>query len=283
MVRILTTKDKPLKYLYSDSPLADNVLPNQQWEKQGTLQLATIQSKIPFDTFQELDARLPLESHHLALFSDTPKLPKAVFFDMDSTLVEEESIVELAKEAGTHDEVKRITDEAMNGRLDFSQALEKRVATLEGLSTEVIGQIASRFQLTEEVENILLFLKSKSIPYFLISGGFNSLARPLATRFHFSEFRANELEKKAGRLTGKLVGAYVNENTKEEFVREICQKLGIRPRECAAFGDGANDSKMLSIVGTAVGFRPKKVLLPVLDVYLGRSYAFMTEIWKAHS
>lgn len=208
------------------------------------------------------------------------KLPKAVFFDMDSTLVEEESIVELAKYAGKSQEVKRETDRAMAGEVPFEEALIRRVATLDGVDASVLKSTSENFNLTPGVKDFVNFLHSSDIFCFLVSGGFTQLAGPLAKGLKFKGFHANELEVAGDQLTGKVVGTIVDEYEKRNFVSKTCKELGINTQDALAVGDGANDKLMMEICGWKIGFRCKDVLKSTINVYLDSSFDFLTQVLK---
>lgn len=189
---------------------------------------------------------------------------KAVFFDMDSTVIAEESIVELAGFAGKADEVSRITERAMQGELDFKESLLQRVATLRGLPESIFAQVGERLTLMRGIQPFAAFCREINLPLYLVSGGFVQLASIIQRKVGFTAIRANVLEVVDGKLTGQVIGEIIDGDAKERFLRETCQGLGIDPRTACAVGDGANDIKMMDAAGVAVGFCPKPVLLPHL-------------------
>jgi phosphoserine phosphatase len=190
---------------------------------------------------------------------------KAVFFDMDSTVILEESIVELARAAGSWETVARITERAMAGELDFETALRERVATLKGLPVSVLSEVSQRLTLAQGIQAFAGFAREIQLPLFLVSGGFSELAATVARRVGFDGWFANQLEIKDGLLTGGLEGPVVDAATKRTFLEATCLRLGIKPEQVCAVGDGANDIPMLKAAGVAVGFAPKPVLLEVCD------------------
>ena len=187
---------------------------------------------------------------------------RAVFFDMDATVIVQESIVELAAFAGKAAEVAAVTERAMAGELDFAQALHARVALLRGLSVDVLAQVSARLTLHAGIEAFVAVCRQRGVPAYLASGGFTQLAGPLARHVGFTAVRANVLEIADGRLTGRVEGAVVDALGKRQFLLETCAALGIQPHEAAAVGDGANDIPMLQSAGVAVGHQPKPVVLP---------------------
>jgi phosphoserine phosphatase len=190
---------------------------------------------------------------------------RAVFFDMDATVIKQESIVELAACAGKSVEVAEITERAMRGELDFKAALEERVKVLAGLpAEETFEKVETRVTLQPGIQAFVAFCREVGVPCFLVSGGFVAIAGPVARKVGFAAFRSNELGVEGGRLTGRVEGAVIDGEAKRAFVLETCDRLGCDPKETAAVGDGANDRLMLDTVGVAVGFEPKEVLFPHL-------------------
>lgn len=194
-------------------------------------------------------------------FSPIPRV-KAVFFDMDSTVIHQESIVELAAYAGTSEEVSRITERAMAGELDFKESLRRRVATLAGLPDSIFAEVGERLTLHRGIQAFAAFCRELKVPIYMVSGGFVPLAEIIQRKVGFTAIHANVLEVEGGKLTGRVAGEIVDEDVKQRFLLETCEALGIDPREACAVGDGANDLKMMAVSGCAVGFQPKPVLLP---------------------
>ncbi len=189
---------------------------------------------------------------------------RAIFFDMDATVIKEETIVVLAEFAGLSERVSEITERAMKGELDFREALTERVALLKNLPVTILEQAFSRLTLNPGIAEIIGFFKERGIPSYLISGGFLELAGPLAERLGFAGCHANTLGKRLGVLTGEVVGAIVDAEAKRAFLLSTCKELGISPLDACAVGDGANDLPMMLESGDRIGFRPKPVLWPHL-------------------
>ncbi|MBC7662113.1 MAG: phosphoserine phosphatase SerB [Chitinophagaceae bacterium] len=189
---------------------------------------------------------------------------KAAFFDMDSTVIAQESIVELAKAAGKENEVALITEQAMAGLLDFTSALRERVRMLSGLPDSVIAAVSKRLTINSGMTELGAFAKQKGIKLYLVSGGFNALASGIARTLGFEGFIANELDSENGVLTGNLRGTIINAESKALFLKETCARLNIHLNDTLTIGDGANDLLMMQASGAAIGYFPKKVLLPHL-------------------
>lgn len=255
--------------LIADSPLAQGLNLNVQWNSttSGAYQIALLEN-IGIDEERDLLARCrTFMASGLSIGMSPVALPiRAVFFDMDSTVIAEESIVELARAAEKEREVSMITEQAMAGELDFAEALRARVAMLKGLPASIIDEVGSRLTLNPGIQDFAAFCRDVKVPIFLVSGGFHDLAANITRRVGFAGFRANRLgilsQLGSDVLTGTIDGDIVDGIAKRNFMLETCKKLGIDPGQCAAVGDGANDLPMLQCAGVAVGYRPKSVLLP---------------------
>jgi phosphoserine phosphatase len=214
---------------------------------------------IPGATRQQILTMNSAGSTALAL----PERPwKAVFFDMDSTVIAEESIVELARTAGKAEEVHRITEQAMAGLLDFKSALRQRVAMLRGVSADIIDAVGRRLTINPGMHEFAKAARDRGIELHLVSGGFNPLAARIARELDFQGFLANELAASDGKLTGELIGEIVDAEVKARYMDESCQKRGVALQDAVAVGDGANDLPMLLKAGAAIGYHPKAILLP---------------------
>ncbi|NRA66626.1 MAG: phosphoserine phosphatase SerB [Pseudobacteriovorax sp.] len=186
---------------------------------------------------------------------------KAVFFDMDATLIREETIVQIARKLGLEKPVSEITERAMSGELDFGTALKQRVALLKDLSVTEFYSVRQDLTLQNGIEEFSRFCLSRNIPVHLISGGFSTFAKSFSEELGFRAFRANDLEIVNDRLTGMVTGDIIDAEAKRDFVLNQCQQLAIDPLSALAIGDGANDIPMLDTVGFKIGFEPKKALL----------------------
>ena len=185
---------------------------------------------------------------------------RLVCFDMDSTLIEQEVIDELAIEAGVGDQVAEITELAMSGQLDFKQSFAARVALLKGLDTTVLEKIAQRLTITEGTERLISTLKALGYRTAILSGGFQYFAEVLQQKLGIDEVYANQLDVKDGVVTGEVIGQVVDGNRKAELLRELAEKQGISLQQVIAVGDGANDLPMLSIAGLGIAFRAKPLV-----------------------
>lgn len=183
---------------------------------------------------------------------------KMLLADMDSTMIEQECIDELAEEAGVGTRVKEITARAMNGELDFDGALTERVALLKGLPETVITQVLdNRISLMPGGRQLLATMKANGAYAALVSGGFTAFTTRIATELGFDENRANTLLVAEGKLTGEAGRPILGRQAKVEALEQITKKLSITEAEVIAVGDGANDLGMLTRAGSGVALHAK--------------------------
>lgn len=186
---------------------------------------------------------------------------KLLIADMDSTMIGQECIDELAAEVGLKDKVAAITARAMNGEIAFEPALIERVALLKGLPSSVVGDvIARRITLTPGGPELIATMKAKGYYTALVSGGFTVFTGPVADMLGFQENRANTLIEKDGTLTGEVAEPILGKQAKVDALIDIAGRLGISTDEALAVGDGANDLGMLQLAGTGVALHAKPVV-----------------------
>jgi len=199
------------------------------------------------------------------------KNKRMICFDMDSTLVEMEGIDEMARKAGVHREVARITDKAMRGDFDFEESLRQRVAMLKGLSLDEVMEIRNQMTVSQGADALLTTLKWLGFKLGVVSGGFDIFADYLKDKFNLDFAYANRLEIKNGALTGKVQGDIVDAAQKARIVNQVACDLGIPLDQVVAMGDGANDALMLSQAGLGIAYNAKKALDRVANVALSKA------------
>ena len=186
--------------------------------------------------------------------------------DMDSTMIGQECIDELADYAGVKPQVAAITERAMKGELDFAGALRERVALLEGLDVEVIDQcLAERIRPNPGSATLVRTMRARGAHTILVSGGFTSFVAPIAAEIGFDRYEANVLGARGGRLAGVTEGRVVDAQTKHDVLTEARGRLGLAVEATMAIGDGANDIPMVEEAGIGIAYRAKPALVAVAD------------------
>lgn len=202
---------------------------------------------------------------------------RLVFLDVDSTLIQDEIIDLLADEAGVADQVAAITASAMQGDIDFTAALRKRVALLAGLDQAALSRAQERVRLTPGARTFVRTLKRLGYTTAAVSGGFQFFVDKVGADLGIDHVFANKLEMTDGVLTGRLIGPIVDRKRKAELLVELAHRQGVPLEQTVAVGDGANDLDMLATAGLGVAFNAKplvqeaadtKVSVPYLDAIL---------------
>ncbi|MBX3532063.1 MAG: phosphoserine phosphatase SerB [Rhizobiaceae bacterium] len=183
---------------------------------------------------------------------------KLLIADMDSTMIDQECIDELADEVGLKASVAAITARSMNGEIAFEPALRARVALLKGLDEAVIEKlVATRITLASGSRQLVSTMRAHGAWTALVSGGFTAFTARIAAKLGFDEHRANILHVDAGRLTGTVAEPILGRVAKAVALREICRRRGIGLDAAIAVGDGANDLDMLALAGSGVALHAK--------------------------
>lgn len=180
--------------------------------------------------------------------------------DVDGTLIAEEVIDLLGKEAGCEEEISQITSQAMRGELDFETSLRARVALLKSLPVSVFDSVFKSIHLSKNAQEFISVLQKKGILVGLVSGGFTPIVEILAESLGISYFSANQLEVKDDFLTGRLVGEIVTGQVKKATLEIWRKELGLPKERTIAIGDGANDLLMLKTAGWSIAFCAKEVV-----------------------
>ena len=180
--------------------------------------------------------------------------------DVDGTLILEEVIDLLGREAGREEEISQITSQAMQGELDFESSLRKRVSFLEGLPISVFDKVFDSIHLSPNVQEFISILQKNGILVGLVSGGFIPIVERLAKSLGIAYFSANQLEVKDCLLTGKLVGQIISPEIKQATLEQWREELKLSKERTIAIGDGANDLLMLKSAGLGIAFCAKEVL-----------------------
>jgi phosphoserine phosphatase len=199
--------------------------------------------------------RYPIDAATVSIHNRRKRLLLA---DMDSTMIHQECIDELGKEAGAGARIAAITARAMRGELNFEAALKERVALLKGLDQSVIGKVIhKRITLMPGGKILLATMKAYGAYTSLVSGGFTAFTAHVAAALGFDEHRANTLLTANGKLTGEVSQPILGQQAKVDALRELCRARKLDPADAVAVGDGANDLAMLSEAGLGVALHAK--------------------------
>ena len=186
--------------------------------------------------------------------------------DVDGTLIEEEVIDLLGKEAECEKEVALLTAQAMRGELDFEASLKRRVSLLKGLSINVFDRIYHDLHLSINAAKFIEVLQENQIEVGLVSGGFTTIVERLAKDLGISLYTANQLEIRDDHLTGNLIDPIISREVKEERLIRWAKELQVPFERTIAIGDGANDLKMLKRAGLGVAFCAKDIVNKEINI-----------------
>lgn len=186
---------------------------------------------------------------------------KMLISDMDSTIINQECIDELADVLGIKEKISHITERAMNGELDFKAALRERVSLLKGLKEEDLQKVYDRqISLMDGAKQLVTTMRAHGGFCVLVSGGFTFFTDRIAGQVGFDKNEANILEIKDGKLTGNVIEPILDKDTKLKFLNQYAEKLGITVDDVLAVGDGANDLPMLLGAGLGIAYHAKPVV-----------------------
>lgn len=180
--------------------------------------------------------------------------------DMESTIIGQEMLDELGDQVGKRAEIASVTERAMRGELDFEAALAARVELLTDLPESLLAETSERMTLNPGAATLVATLRHHGVTCALVSGGFTIFAEAIADKLGFDVVRANTLEVRAGRLTGRVSPPVLGREAKLETLRELCRHKNLPTAAAAAVGDGANDLAMLDAAGLGVAYRAKPVV-----------------------
>ncbi len=199
-------------------------------------------------------AAMDLSAVPAELTSDEKKL---VVLDVDSTLIQHEVIDELAEVAGTGEQVRKITQLAMQGELDFEASLRERVATLKGQPEHILSDLAEQIIFTPGAQTLINALHEHGHVVGAVSGGFIEVLRPIAERSSLDFARANALDIRKGELIGEVYGTVITPEEKKKALKEWAKEAGVSKKQIIAVGDGANDELMMEEAALSIAFNAK--------------------------
>lgn len=197
---------------------------------------------------------------HIVSISQMLRKHKLACFDMDSTLIRQEVIVELAKMAGVGDEVDKITESAMRGEIDFTTSFAQRVALLKGLDASIVDTLCPMLIPQPGAFVAIATLKALGYRCVLISGGFRPFAQYVAALLGMDEYHANVLDIESAKLTGEVVLPIIDGKQKAKIVAKIADEMSIHLDEVICVGDGANDLPMFELADLGLAYRAKPIV-----------------------
>jgi phosphoserine phosphatase len=207
-----------------------------------------------------------LEGVDLVVQPEEPRWKRLLVADMDSTIIGQECIDELADYVGLKEKVARITERAMQGELDFPGALRERVRLLAGLDERALKRcLDERVEVTAGAETLVQTMRAGGSSCLLVSGGFLSFAEPIAGAVGFDRVRANRLVFTGGKLSGEVGDPIVDAMAKRDALVEAREQLGLAPEDVLAVGDGANDNLMIEEAGLGIAYLAKPTLAEAAD------------------
>ncbi len=224
--------------------------------------IGTREAHSSVDVFNALMEFKEAFSIDLAVQDDTlfRRNKRLIVFDADMTFLQCEVIDELGKLAGVGEQMAAITRQAMEGTMDFTDALRQRVRLLRGLSVEKLEALADRIPLTPGAEDLVAILKHLGYKIAIVSGGFQFFIDRFRNKYGLHHGIANQLQIDGGRVTGELAGEIVDARAKEKILVSIAQREGVSLQQVVAVGDGANDIHMLARAGLGIAFNAKPIV-----------------------
>lgn len=250
---------------------------NEEWLAQGEAIEFHLNMKDPKALKIALKGYLVDKSFDWAVLPSRGRKKKLLISDMDSTMIGQECIDELAASIGIGEQVARITQQAMNGELDFHEALSERVALLKGMEAAVLEKVyREHITLMPGAKTLVKTMRAHGAFTLLVSGGFTFFTRLVAEAIGFHGDLANTLEVVDDRLTGRVAPPILDKTAKHDALVKSAEQMKIDLSQTLAIGDGANDLEMLKAAGLAVGYHPHEIVRREIPICL--NYADLTAV-----
>ena len=227
------------------------------------LNISTSEFENKISALRENFSDLPVDFN---LVSSEGRRKKLLIADMESTIIEQECLDELADKLNLRYKISDITSRAMRGEIDFEPALRERVALLAGLPATSLQDVHDDVTLMPGAATLLATLKQNNVFCGLVSGGFSFFADKIAAQLNFDAYHCNQLEIQADHLTGKVIDPILGREAKATRLQSWCDEKNLPTAETFAVGDGSNDLDMLKLSGMGVAFRAKPLVADAADV-----------------
>lgn len=241
------------------NPLTLDVMPHGHTTWLSPKKAADISIEAPKTNaeLQKMRAELASKKIDVFLTSAVERRKKLLLADMDSTIVSGETLDDLAEFAGLKDKIAAITAKAMNGELNFHDAIRERVGLLKDLPVSAINKTLELTRLNPGAQTFVKTMKKHGSTCVLVSGGFTFFTKAIAEQAGFDHNHGNELIIENEALTGKVKEPILDKHAKVAFLEQYMRKQGIKDKECLTIGDGANDLPMLQRAGLGIGYKAK--------------------------
>ena len=226
------------------------------------LNISTSEFENKITALRENFSDLPVDFN---LVSSEVRRKKLLIADMESTIIEQECLDELADRLNLRNKISDITSRAMRGEIDFEPALRERVSLLAGLPATSLQDVHDDVTLMPGAATLLATLKQNNVFCGLVSGGFSFFADKIAAQLNFDACHCNQLEIEADHLTGKVIDPILGREAKAARLRSWCDEKNLPAAETLAVGDGSNDLDMLKLSGMGVAFRAKPLVADAAD------------------
>lgn len=219
-----------------------------------------LSSPVPESVWLQLHEYVGRDLIDVFLVPEKNRRKKLLLADMDATIVEGETLDDLAALAGLKEQIAAITARAMRGELDFHAALTERVRMLKGLPVSALAETLSTMKINDGAGQLVATMRQHGAECYLVSGGFTYFTQAIAEKCTFNGHHGNHLEIMNGALSGEVIPPILDKDAKRNFLRQYCVSLGLASDDTMAVGDGANDIPMLLEAGLGIGFRPKPLV-----------------------
>ncbi len=212
------------------------------------------------EIYNQIKNNLPLNQADLFLTTSQNRKKRLLIADMDSTIVRTETLDDLASKVGIGERISAITKRAMNGELNFEEALKERIKLLKNISVDYLKETWNKTKLNKGAKLLVATMKNHGAYTVLISGGFTYFTERVSQACHFNENHANKLSIQNNKLDGTIIPPILGKEAKLHHLKRIIKLLNLSIEESIAIGDGANDLPMLKYAGLGLGFYPKPIV-----------------------